>query len=114
MLFKYGLSTPEMRDIHEEQLKIKYRFSRDSVDWSEWRFDVGTQGHDYSTPDKFAHRKLSLVAPVVTSLPNQYAEIKIISYTGNAGDTLFKNPKYSTHRYWRNNNTDVGRTLKKQ
>ena len=97
-LFNYRLNPPTMRPIHEEQLKIKYRFSRDGTNWSEWNFDSGTLGHDELAPDKFAHRELSLVAPVATSPPNQYVEIKIISYSGNAGDTLFTNPNYNVIR----------------
>jgi len=113
MLFKYDLCNPEMRDIHEERIKIKYRLSRDGVDWSEWRFDAGTEFHDYSIPDKFAQRNISQRGVTESTPPQRYVEFIVVSYDGAQGDTLFKNPKYSTHRYLRDNNTDVGRTLKK-
>ena len=113
MLFKYHYPTPEMREDHEERIKIKYRFSRDGVDWSDWRYDSGTQFHDHDTTETFARRMINQRGPTASTPPQRYVEFKIISYTGIVGDTLLTNPQYSTDRYWRNDNTNVGRTVKK-
>ena len=112
MLFKYHYPIPEMRVVHEERLKIKYRYSRDEIDWSDWRFDEGTPMHDNFLTKTFAQRMTGQRGPTATTLPQRYVEFKIISYTGYSGDTLLTDPSYGAARYNRNSDVESPRLKK--
>jgi len=113
MLFMYDLAIPESKATHEEKIKIKYRLSRDGVDWSEWRYDAGTQTHRDGVPDVFAWRKIWQRGETETTPPQRYVEFIVVSYVGSQGDTLFNNPSYAAFRYSRNESTETGKVLKK-